>query len=120
MLYLPRQAFAAMTVHKDAIELPLAPLDRQVVFLSLKDHRRTAADETPFRHLMRRLFGQHDPHRLADPRLEALRVFCVRYRHDRSVINQQFRGNGPADRFLEPQVMLAAAQMIDRLHKQKS
>jgi hypothetical protein len=114
MLYLPRQAFAAITVHEDVIVLPLGPLERQVVFLSLKDHARSAADETPFRRLMRRLFGQHGPNRLADPRLEALRVFCVRYRHDRSAINRQFRVNGPADRFLEPQVMLAAAQVIDR------
>lgn len=120
MLHLPRQAFAAMMVPEEAIALPLGALARQVVFMSLNDHRCTAMEEAPFRRLLRRLFGQRSPNRLADPRLEALRVFCVRYRHDRSVINQQFRLDGPVDQFLERSVMLAAAQAIDRIRTPKS
>lgn len=60
----------------------LTSLERQVVRLSLGDGAATIGRGGHLRDLWRGLFGGAAVNRLGDPRLEMLRVFCVRYRLD--------------------------------------
>jgi hypothetical protein len=86
----------------------LLPIEQQVVLLSLADTRETIGDGPSFRRIWSRLFGMRRSNRLASPRLEALRVFCVLYRLDRHLIGQE-----KPDAILSLETMLAAAALID-------
>lgn len=113
MLHMSRQAFAPLIAYEAVAISPLGPIERQVVYLSLGDDRRSAIGETRMRRLWRVLFAPRGANRLADPQLEALRVFCVLYRHDRSVIDQKLFVNGGREHFVDPATMSAAAEVID-------
>jgi hypothetical protein len=113
MLHMPKQAFASFLAYEEAPISALSPIERQVVYLSLADDRRSAVEETRIRRFWRALFGQRGPNRLADPKLEALRVFCVLYRHDRSVITHKPSVSGGTGHLLDPAIMSAAAGVID-------
>ena len=63
------------------MEHRLSVTEQQVVLLSLKDSLTSACRPQRMSHAIRYVFGIWDKNALADPRLEALRVFCVRYRH---------------------------------------
>jgi len=62
------------------VETRLGPQDRLVVLLSHKDPLWSLAPRHGHSKLLRLLFGIEAPHRLADPRLEALRRYAVTYR----------------------------------------
>ena len=114
MLHMPRQAFASLLPFDEALIPPLTSIERQVVYLSLADDRRSAVEETRIRRVLRALFGQPGPNRLADPRLEVLRLFCVLYRFDRSIIDDQQTVNAATKHGLTPTIMAAAAELVDR------
>lgn len=114
MLHMSRQTFASLVPYEEASISSLTSIERQVVYLSLGDDRRSAVEGTRIRRAFHTVFGQRGPNRLADPKLEALRVFCVLYRFDRSVIKQRFGLTGGTEFLLEPATMTAAAELIDR------
>lgn len=55
----------------------LTPLERQVVLIAARDGRASVRRSGPARRLCDRLLGIRRANTLADPRLEALRRFCV-------------------------------------------
>ncbi len=114
MLHMPRQTFASLVPYEEAPISPLTSIERQVVYLSLGDDRRSAVEETRIRRALRTFFGQRGPNRLADPKLEALRVFCVLYRFDRSIIHDQQTVTSATEHLLTPTIMAAAAELVDR------
>ena len=64
------------------MEHRLSVTEQQVVLLSLKDSLASACRPRRMSRAISYVFGIRDNNALADPRLEALRVFCVRYRYD--------------------------------------
>ena len=63
------------------MEHRLSVTEQQVVLLSLKDSLASACRPRRMSRAISYVFGILNNNALADSRLEALRVFCVRYRH---------------------------------------
>ena len=61
-------------------EAGLTTVERQVVALSLQDRLATVLPTSRLQRLLHRVFAIRPANRLADPQLELLRAFCVRYR----------------------------------------
>jgi hypothetical protein len=72
MLHMPKQAFASLLPFDEVAMSPLSLIERQVVYLSLADDRRSAIEETRTRRIWRAVFAQREANRLADPKLGAL------------------------------------------------
>ena len=82
MLYRPiRHDDASVGVADISVEHRLSVTEQQVVLLSLKDSLASACRPRRMSRAISYVFGILDNNALADSRLEALRVFCVRYRH---------------------------------------
>jgi hypothetical protein len=84
MAYLDLTAGAPVGMFRSAAEAPrrLGPQERLVVLLSRRDPLWSLRPRTTGSRLLKALFGMEAPHRLADPRLEALRRYAVTYRLD--------------------------------------
>jgi hypothetical protein len=82
MAYLDLAAGAPVDTLRVAAEAPrrLGAQERLVVLLSRKDPLWSLRPRTTGSRLLSALFGMEAPHRLADPRLEALRRYAVVYR----------------------------------------
>lgn len=109
MLYAPAKMLKADIVGAGAPSASLSPIEQQVVLISLGDQAETIDEGSELRRIWSRLFGIRPSNRLANPRLEVLRVFCVRYRLDRGL-----PGREASDVILSTETMLAAAALIDR------
>ena len=82
MLYRPiRHDDASVGVADISVEHRLSVTEQQVVLLSWKDSLASACRPRRMSRAISYVFGILDNNALADSRLEALRVFCVRYRH---------------------------------------
>jgi len=61
----------------------LSPLEQRVIALAQHDDLGSVRPEGRIERLIGSLFGGRRPNRLADPHLESLRCFAVRYWHER-------------------------------------
>lgn len=105
-----------------AVALPpsigLSAIERQVVSLSFQDRLVTVMPASRLQRLLYHVFGTRPANRLADPRLEMLRVFCVHYRVEGHAAF--FRMSSPAASVgLFSQSLLAAVLLIDSLNRFK-
>lgn len=107
MLHAPARVLEAEIVGVESAFAPLSPIEQQVVLLSIADPRDTIGETLMPRRILSLLFATRPSNRLANPRLEALRVFCVRYRFDRCLIEPE-----APDVILSLETMLAAAALI--------
>ncbi|MBA2934581.1 hypothetical protein HZF05_10790 [Sphingomonas sp. CGMCC 1.13654] len=92
---------------------PLTALERSVVHLALTESLTTIPHASRSAAAYEAVFGWRRPRGLADPRLEALRVFCIRLRY-RGVVTAAEAGMA-ASQFSTLQLDQAAAIILARL-----
>jgi len=93
-------------------EAGLTTVEQQVIGLSLHDGLATVMPTGRLRRLLHRVFAIRPANRLADPQLELLRAFCVRYRVEGHAAFFRMPREASSVR-LSIDTMLAAASMID-------
>jgi hypothetical protein len=93
MAYLDLAAGAPVDTLRVAADAPrkLGAQERLVVLLSRRDPLWSLRPRTTGSRLLSALFGMEAPHRLADPRLEALRRYAVVYRLEDDGIDEAER-----------------------------
>ena len=94
-------------------EAGLTTIEQQVVGLSFQDGLTTVMPTGHFQRLLHHVFAVRPANRLADPKLELLRAFCVRYRVEGQAAFFRMSREASSVR-LSSETMLAAALMIDR------
>ena len=94
-------------------EAGLTMVEQQVVGLSFQDGLTTVMATGRFQRLLHHVFAIRPANRLADPQLELLRAFCVRYRVEGQAAFSRMSREVSSVR-LSSETMPAAALMIDR------
>lgn len=95
------------------LKLGLTATERQVIGLSLHDPLITVMPTGRLRRLLHFVVGIRPVNRLADPQLEMLRAFCVRYRVEGQAAFFQLSSSASSPG-LSSRSTLAAALLIDR------
>jgi hypothetical protein len=112
MLHVSLRADTRSQVATALARAALTAIERQVVGLSLHDRLATVLPTGRLQHLLHRAFGICSANRLADPRLELLRAFCVRYRVEGQAAFFRMSREASSVR-LSSETMLAAAMLVD-------
>lgn len=107
MFYARRCQISEVVLSGTELVTPLTVIERQVVRLSPNDAKNTIAKPSRARRICQGLLGAQPANPLADPRLEALRAFCVKYR-----ISRDLPCHDSTDRLLPFETMLAAVELI--------